>query len=102
MSNFEHGAIVAKLNPRIDAACEVSRAATAVCDGDAVKMANAMISRLVNDLQVAEAMEAAGRVDDAARAEDDLHTTAHAAAKRLGDVIDRHLGAGAWAKLMAR
>ncbi|TCG08847.1 hypothetical protein BZM27_09355 [Paraburkholderia steynii] len=91
MANFEHGAIVAELNAGIDAACEALRAATAVCDSDAVKAANAEISRLVNDLQVAEAMKAAGRADDAARAKDDLQTAIEAALGPSIDAINRAL-----------
>ncbi|REG61552.1 hypothetical protein B0G80_4405 [Paraburkholderia sp. BL6669N2] len=91
MSNFEHGAIVAELTAGIDAACEALRAATAVCDGGAVKVAKAMISRLVNDLQVAGVMEAAGRVDDAARAKDDLQTAIEATLGPSIDALNRAL-----------
>ncbi|TAM06390.1 MAG: hypothetical protein EPN70_05970 [Paraburkholderia sp.] len=85
MSNFEHAAIVAELNAGIDAACDALRAATAAGDSAAADAARTDVSRLVNDLQLAEEMEAAGRADDAAHAKDDLRSASEAV---LGGAID--------------
>lgn len=85
MSNFEHSEIVAELNAGIDAACDALRAATAAGDSTAADAARTDISRLVNDLQVAEAMEVAGRADDEAHVKDDLRSASEAV---LGGAID--------------
>lgn len=95
MSNIEHGAIVAELNAGIDAPCDALKAAVAGDDGAAVPAASVDVSRLANNLQVAAEMKAAGRTDDAVRANDDLLS---ASASIAGSAIDalncalRHVG----------
>lgn len=91
MSNFEHGAIVAELNAGIDAACNSMKAATAAGDSAAVAAASADISRLANDLQVAEEMEVAGRDDDAARAKNDLQAAIETTLGAAIDALNRAL-----------
>ncbi|CAN7774831.1 hypothetical protein [Paraburkholderia hospita] len=91
MRNFEHAAIVAELNAGIDAACHAVRAATAAGDSAAADAARADVSRLVNDLQVAEEMEAVGRADDATHARDDLRSASEAVLAGAIDSMNRAL-----------
>lgn len=72
MSNVEHGAIVAELSAGIEAACNALQAAIAADDGAATAAAGAEVSRLTNDLLIAEDLETAAGVDDAVSAQADL------------------------------
>ncbi|MGT2471656.1 hypothetical protein [Paraburkholderia terrae] len=91
MSNFEHGAIVAQLNEQLDAACNELRSATAAGDSAAVAAANADISRLANDIGVAEDLAAGGRTDDAACADDALRAAGEAVLASAIDAMNRAL-----------
>lgn len=91
MTSFEHGAIVAELNEQLDAACNALRSATAADDSAAVAAANADISRLANDISVAQDLEAGGRSDDAACAQDALSAAGETVLASTIDAMNRVL-----------